>query len=118
MNSSNFVFENVSLFRAKDNVTDLSAAFIFLEKYSRNNLLSNTRICLHDFDDSDLHVMLIYHSIHHIVPIHRHPIKDEVLVVHSGACIYNDYGSMPLPSNNPISTTCGPGSILLISSKN
>jgi len=109
-----FIREKPAVFRSTQPNVELSSSFQFLRDYSRRNCLSNTRICLHAADSSDLQVMLIYHSSIHSVRIHNHPAKDEVLTIYSGSCTFKDYGLQGKPVHSPVSSVLIPGNTILI----
>ena len=60
------------------------------EETARLNL-TQSRICFHENDDSNLQVMLVYHAKEHTVRRHIHPHKDEYLSIVKGCLKVHTY---------------------------
>ena len=65
-------------------VADLSLCHFLYEQATASNS-SQSRICFHQSDDVLFHSMLVYHSLSHQVPWHKHPIKSESIHLIDGS---------------------------------
>ena len=93
----------------------------FLKENASNSQITQSRICFHENDMSELHYMMVYHSKDHIVRKHMHTQKGEYLIIIGGSMtikIYKEKHKLPTKIYTLKANTNGPENLFCYIPKN